>query len=103
MERSSTTTSAPRRASASAAASPMMPPPTTATSGTGAMQTLLKRVELRVQLVREPIPELGVELADRADLLEPFRRVDAQQLLEVLARDRQALGVERLDGRDAAD
>ena len=53
-------------------------------SAARALQPLLEPVELRLQLARQPLAELGVELPDRADLRQPLGGIDPQQLCQVL-------------------
>src|SRR4051812_28158979 len=66
-------------------------------------QALLQRVQLSRHRVRQPVPELLEELADGRDLLLPLLDVDAEDLLETVGLDVEAVGIERRRGRHPAD
>src|SRR5437763_1728851 len=58
------------------------------------LQPALELVQLLAQLVGQPLSEAPVVLADLGQLLKPALGVDLEQLLDRLARDVEAFGLD---------
>ncbi len=69
----------------------------------GLCQPALERLELGAELGRQPVPEPCEVRADLLELLAHAVLVDAQQLLELLAREVEPVGLEIVGSRDVAD